>query len=237
MNDKRKIDVLVIEDDVNLGAMLKDNMILSGYQCHLYNNGGSGLEAFKNSKFDLCIFDVMLPVKDGFELAKEVRRQDSKVPIIFLTAKNSENDRVAGFKIGADDYVTKPFSYTELSLRIEAILKRTGAHLDKENQKEIYKAGQYTFDYAVRTLSGIGESKTLTFKEAEILKIFFSQPNVLVNRSHIMNTVWHNDDYVISKSLDVYLTKIRKLIKADPSLEIENLYGTGYMLVVKEPAA
>jgi DNA-binding response OmpR family regulator len=227
-----KIEVLLVEDDENLGSMLVDNLHIQGYKCDVCTDGNSGLRAFRDKKYDLCILDVMLPSKNGFDLAKEVRR-NSDVPIIFLTAKHSEHDRVNGFKSGADDYVTKPFSFTELSLRIEAILKRTSSYKKVPESATILAIGNCHFNYPLRTLKIFEDSKTLTHKEAEILYLFFSKPNVLVNRNFIMNHVWHNDDYVISRSLDVYLTKIRKLLKADPLIEIENLYGTGYMLVVK----
>ena len=231
-----KVEILIVEDDVNLGTLLKDNIELSSYNCDLLMDGSSGMDAFAKKKYDLCILDVMLPKKDGFELAREIRNQNAEVPIIFLTAKNSEEDRITGFRSGADDYVTKPFNYTELALRIDAILKRTKVNEKVSEENQVFKIGIFTFNYTLRTLVCEIESRTMTFKEAEILKIFFSQPNILINRNVLMNKVWNSDDYVISKSLDVYLTKVRKLIKSDPALEIQNLYGTGYMLVVKPEA-
>lgn len=228
-----KVEILIVEDDINLGALLKDNIELSNYNCDLLTDGNAGIEAFAKKRYDLCILDVMLPKKDGFELAREIRGQNAEVPIIFLTAKSAEEDRITGFRSGADDYVTKPFNYTELALRIDAILKRTKLNEKLSDENEIFKVGIFTFNYTLRTLVCEKETRNMTFKEAEILKIFFSQPNVLINRNVLMNKVWNSDDYVISKSLDVYLTKVRKLIRADLNMEIQNLYGTGYMLVVK----
>jgi len=226
--------ILMVEDDLNLGYLVKENLESKGYEVHLCANGDDGKKAFVNNKFDICLLDVMMPSKDGFSLAKEIRMKDEQLPIIFVTSKASERDKLEGFNLGADDYVTKPFSIKELLLRINAVLKRSMKEEPIRKQEAQLVVGKFTFDVTNRLLK-IGDSqKVLSIKETELLKIFIEHKNLLVNRSVIMNKVWGNDDFFVAKSMDVYITRLRKLLRDDPSIEIQNLYGTGFKLLVKE---
>lgn len=226
-------NILMVEDDINLGFLVKENLEAKGYAVQLCENGVDGLKAFKKDQFNLCILDVMMPLKDGFTLAKEIRGLDAQTPIIFLTAKALEKDKIEGFMLGGDDYITKPFSVKELMLRINAILKRT--HKERSETSTGSKAliGKFTFDHTNRLLTIGATTKNLSTKEAELLKILSDNKNALVNRSVILTRVWGNDDFFIAKSMDVYLTRLRKLLRDDPAIEIQNLYGTGFKLVIK----
>lgn len=232
--ERSREKILIVEDDTNLGYLVKENLESKGFVVQLCENGEVGMKAFQEQKFNLCILDIMMPLKDGFSLARAIREVDQHTPIIFLTAKASEKDKEQGFIIGADDYITKPFSVKELILRINAILKRTeaGAYVKANNTP--LEIGKFTFDFPGRELSINGESKKLSSKEAELLKILNDNRNTLVSRSVILTKVWGNDDFFIAKSMDVYLTKLRKLLREDPDLEIQNLYGTGFKLIVRK---
>lgn len=234
MVQENKIRILIVEDDVNLGYLLKENLETSGFKTSLFHDGEDGIESYTNEKYDLCILDIMLPKIDGFSVAGKIRELNKKAPIVFLTSKSSERDKIEGFKKGADDYVTKPFSFTELKLRIDAILKRTSGYESLYKNEDIYTIGTFKLDYLNRILYYKKASNVLSAKEADLLKLFFENPNVLLNRNLIMNKVWGRNDYFIAKSMDVYLAKLRKMLKADSNIEIANLYGTGFKLIIKD---
>ena len=228
---KRRI--LLVEDDNNLGNLLLDSLELKNYEVTLRRNGEDGWNEFKTGKFDMCILDVMMPKKDGFTLAKEIRRTNSQVPIIFLTAKVLKEDTIEGLKIGADDYLTKPFSMEELILRMENIFKRVPkAEVSEQNE---FKIGKYTFDNSSRTLSAEGTaSLKLTTKESELLKMLALHIDRLLERDIALNTVWGTDSYFAGRSMDVYIAKLRKYLKDDSNVEILNVHGTGFKLLVKK---
>jgi DNA-binding response OmpR family regulator len=226
--------ILMVEDDPNLGYLLKENFKSKGIDIHLCTDGEAGYEAFLNYQFSLCILDVMLPKKDGFTLARDIRRKDDNIPIIFLTAKGMDDDKITGFDIGGDDYVTKPFSAQELLARIKAVLKRSKHNQNgaAANANSSWQLGKFAFSYTDRILSAEGYQKRLSTKEADILKLFAENKNVLIHRRDILTNVWGVDDYFTSKSMDVYLTRLRKLLRDDPALEIQNVHGTGFKLIV-----
>ena len=224
--------ILFVEDDANLGVLLKENLENKGFETVWMRDGREGIEAFKKQQFNLCILDVMLPVKDGFTLSKEIRAVDNEVPIIFLTARSLHEDKVHGFETGADDYITKPFSTQELYLRINAILRRTQAR--GSTQAKPVSVGDYCFDYTKMTLCINDIVKRLSSKEADLIHILVQNRNELVPRSVILNKIWGNDDYFSAKSMDVYISKIRRLFRDDESIEILNAYGSGYKLIVNE---
>ena len=227
------IKILMVEDDPNLGYLLKENFAPKGIEIQLCENGEEGLRSFQRHKFDLCILDVMLPKKDGLTLAADIRKTDKKIPIIFLTAKNSRENVYDGFSAGADDYITKPFDAQELYLRVMAILKRTNAAIPVLEEKQ-YCLGDLNFDYTGRVLSCATAKVKLSQKEAELLAIFCEHKDELLSRKLILQKIWGRDDYFTSNSMDVYLTKLRKILKMDPKIEIRNLHGTGFRLIVTE---
>jgi DNA-binding response OmpR family regulator len=229
---KRKI--LLVEDDTNLGNLLQDSLELKNYEVTLKRNGEDGWNEYKTGKFDMCILDVMMPKKDGFTLAKEIRRANAQIPIIFLTAKVLKEDTIEGLKIGADDYLTKPFSMEELTLRMENIFKRVPkAEMSEQNEFQI---GKYTFDNSSRTLTTGDSQLKLTTKESELLKMLALHMDKLLERDIALNTVWGTDSYFAGRSMDVYIAKLRKYLKEDPNVEILNVHGTGFKLLVKKTA-
>lgn len=223
--------ILFVEDDMNLGLLLKENLDNKGFNTVWCRNGDEGLKVFQKEKFNLCILDVMMPQKDGFTLSKEIRSVDTGIPIIFLTARGRDSDKIAGFEAGGDDYVTKPFSTQELCLRINAILKRTQQQASSIKNNT---AGSFVFDHIKMTLQRGNDIKKLSSKETELLAILINNKNELVPRNQILEKVWGNDDYFSAKSMDVYVSKIRKLLKDDPRIEILNAYGIGFKLIVNE---
>lgn len=227
-----KQKILLVEDDMSLGFVVQDSLKMAGYEVHLCKDGKEGLNYFNQNPYDLCILDVMLPKKDGFSLAKDIRKT-SDVPIVFLTAKGMDEDKVAGFKSGADDYITKPFGKEELLLRIQAILKRTGKSTADSDASE-HTIGQYTFDYANFVLKAEGFEKTLTKKEAEILKILSEQRDKVVERELLTNMVWGDDNYFVGRSMDVFISKLRKYLSHDERVKITNIHGVGFRLEVTE---
>ena len=223
-------NILIVEDDDNLGYLLRENLESRGFLVSTCTDGRQGIRMFNQQLFQLCILDVMLPHKDGFTLAREMRQLNENVPIIFLTSRSMELDKIKGFEIGCDDYITKPFSFMELLLRVNAVLKRTVSN-DTKVKTDTFNIGEYTFYYPKRTLVYPDKTeKTLSVKEAELLKVFCEKENELVHRQFLMNKVWNNDDYFIAKSMDVFITRLRKLLKNDPDVEIQNIYGTGFKL-------
>jgi DNA-binding response OmpR family regulator len=226
--------ILMVEDDVNLRYLVKENLESKGFEVVLCENGEEGIKIFLNQKFNFCILDIMMPLKDGFTLAKEIRLVDERIPIIFLTAKAMEKDKIEGFNIGGDDYMTKPFSMKELVVRINAILKRV--NIDKGQEiavDKIYQIGQFTFDFINRTLETNGSFKNLSAKESELLKVLVDNKNTIVDRKIVLIKVWGDDDFFLSKSMDVYITRLRKMLNADTNISIQNIYGIGYKLLIK----
>ncbi|MGL4411771.1 MAG: response regulator transcription factor [Bacteroidales bacterium] len=229
---EEKLSVLLCEDDENLGMLLREYLQAKGYIVDLQADGEAGLRAFQKNKYDLCIFDVMMPKKDGFTLAQEIRSTNSEIPIVFLTAKALKEDVLEGFKIGADDYITKPFSMEELIFRIEAIIRRVKGKKMKEVQ--FYKIGKFTFDTQKQLLT-IGEKATkLTTKESELLSLLCIHMNEILERNYALKTIWIDDNYFNARSMDVYITKLRKLLKDDSDIEIINVHGKGYKLIAPE---
>jgi DNA-binding response OmpR family regulator len=232
MQKEERPNILLVEDEGSLGFLLKENLKLANFSVKLYKDGEEGFESFKTEKFDICIFDVNMPKKDGFELARDVRRRNQSVPIIFLTANSSEEDKLKGFEIGADEYITKPFSTQELIARIKAILKRTqGVQQPIIEQEEVYKVGNVTVDFTNHIILHKGTEKRISTTEAELLKLFIQNKNNLLTRNNILLSVWGRDDFYTARNLDVYINKLRKLLKEDPSLEIVNIHGSGFKLV------
>lgn len=236
MESKKQITLLLAEDDQNLSMLLKDFLEMIGYKVVLCRDGNEGLILFKNRDIDLCILDIMMPVKDGFTLAEEIKKLNHDTPIIFLSAKTLQEDRVKGFKMGCDDYITKPFSTEELKLRIEAILRRCKIQeqLIKEDQKQIVEIGGYSFDPFNMILTYGETSTSLTKKESELLYLLSKNKNSLLKREDALNAIWGTDDYFIGRSMDVFIAKLRKHLKNDPSVSINNVHGVGFRLDVAE---
>ena len=230
MDDKLKI--LLCEDDENLGMLLREYLQAKGYATELCADGEAGYKAFLKTKFDICVLDVMMPKKDGFTLAKEIRNSNQDVPIIFLTAKTLKEDILEGFKIGADDYITKPFSMEELVFRIEAIIRRTKGKKNKEST--VYHIGRFTFDTQKQLLCLGDEQRKLTTKENELLALLCSHANEILQRDFALKTIWIDDNYFNARSMDVYITKLRKHLKDDPQIEIINIHGKGYKLITPD---
>ena len=234
MDEKPKI--LLCEDDENLGMLLREFLQAKGFNADLFNDGEKGYKAFLKGKYDLCVLDVMMPRKDGFTLAQEIRNVNGTVPIVFLTAKALKEDVFEGFKIGADDYITKPFSMEELVFRIGAILRRVRGK--KEKEVTVYKLGKFTFDTQKQTLIDGDKVQKLTTKESELLTLLCTHINDILERNYALKSIWIDDNYFNARSMDVYITKLRKLLKGDPSIEIINIHGKGYKLIAPEaPAA
>jgi two-component system, OmpR family, response regulator len=232
---KEKYKILLVEDDPNLSLVLQDYLEMLGYEINTCYNGEEGFAAFNKNKYDLCIFDVMMPKKDGFSLAEDVRKLDKNIPIIFLTAKSFKEDRIKGFQSGCDDYITKPFSTEELNYRIQAILRRTTARQDKPSEDQlVFKFGIFTFDSQNMILASEKNEHHLTRKESELLKVLCQNTNQLLTRENALNTVWGDDDYFIGRSMDVFITKLRKYLKDDPRISITNVHGIGFKFNVEE---
>jgi len=227
-----KPSILLVEDDINLGFIISDELKSQGYNVKLCLDGVDAIQEFHSKTYHLCVFDVMMPRKDGFTLAKEIRATHPDTPILFLTAKSMTEDKVEGFKVGGDDYLTKPFNTEELNLRIKALLKRIHIKSEEESNK-VLCLGTYFFDTENYTLSTDNFSKTLTKKEAHILKILVRYTNQVTPRDIILNAVWGQDDYFVGRSLDVFITKIRKYLKEDSNIQITNVHGIGFKLEIK----
>ena len=228
MNDKLKI--LLCEDDENLGMLLREYLQAKGYETELCVDGEAGYKVFLKEKYDICVLDVMMPKKDGFTLAKEIKQANNDMPIVFLTAKTLKDDVFEGFKVGADDYITKPFSMEELVFRVEAILRRVRGKKNKESS--VYRVGNFTFDTQKQLLT-IGDKQTkLTTKENELLALLCSHANEILQRDFALKTIWIDDNYFNARSMDVYITKLRKHLKDDPQIEIINIHGKGYKLII-----
>ena len=222
-----KINILLVEDDLNLGIILSDQLKSDGYAVSLCNNGVEAMQRFNEDKFHLCIFDVMLPRKDGFTLTRDIRKTNTAIPILFLSARGMTEDKVEGFNAGGDDYLSKPFSIEELQLRIKALLKRVNIKVDEKEQTN-YALGIFVFDTENQTLVLKDQVKTLTKKEVQILKLLFKYKNQVVSREVILNAVWGQNDYFVGRSLDVFITKLRKYLREDPKILISNIHGVGF---------
>ena len=223
--------VLLAEDDVNLGFVIQDNLNRKGYEIVLCSNGEEAENSFSPGKFDLCILDVMLPKKDGFVVAQEIRKKDLHVPILFVTARGMVEDRLAGFNAGGDDYIIKPFSMEELCLRMEVFLRRSSAtSLPGDHQ---FLIGSYRFDFRNLLLCHGSGDKILTQKEADVLKLLCIYKERVLKREEILKGVWGDDDYFMGRSLDVFISKLRKYLKADPTVHITNFHGVGFKLEVR----
>ena len=226
-------NILLVEDDINFGTLLNDFLTLHSYNVVLAKNGIEGLEKFKKSKFGLCILDVMLPFKDGFTLAKEIREIDKDVPLFFLTAKTLKEDVLRGYKIGADDYLTKPFDSDILLLKIKSIFKRKQLINSKEIIKHEFDFAKFKFNSKLRTLQFEEEIPTnLSPKENQLLRMLLNYQNDLMPRELALVKIWNDDNYFTSRSMDVYIAKIRKYLSSDPSVEIENIHGEGFRLII-----
>ncbi len=225
-----KTRILLAEDDENLGLLLKEYLVAKGYETELFKDGEKALKGFKNNHFDICILDVMMPIKDGFTLAREVRMINPAMPILFLTAKSMKEDVLEGFSIGADDYMTKPFSIEELLVRIEAILRRARKDQGPLGQSN-FSIGTYTFDATKQTLVRGDEMRKLTTKESELLRYLCVNKNAVLDRNFALKTIWVDDSYFNARSMDVYITKLRKYLSDDPAIEIINVRGKGFKLI------
>jgi DNA-binding response OmpR family regulator len=236
MKNLTKPNILLVEDDANLSMVLQDYLEMLNYDITLCRNGKEGLDAFMKGSFNLCILDIMMPVMDGYTLTEEIRKIDDKIPIVFLTAKSMKEDRIRGFRLGCDDYIPKPFSTEELSLRIQAILKRCASNLILDNNREsdkLYQIGLYQYDAKNMILRLGTEEKVLTRKGNALLKLLVDNKNQLLTREVALKSVWGDDDYFIGRSMDVFIAKLRKYLKDDNSISITNVHGTGFKLEIR----
>ncbi len=227
--------ILLAEDDPNLGEILKDYLELKGkFDVSLCEDGEEAIETFNRERFDLCILDVMMPKKDGFALGKEIRNVNQQVPIIFATAKEMMEDKTEAFNLGGDDYITKPFRVEELLLRINALLKRTNLadNSRPDDAQVLFELGEYHFDYTAQLITRKGSQQKLSTKEAELLKMLCLKKNNVLTREEALLKIWHDDNYFNGRSMDVFLSKLRKYLKEDPKVEIVNVHGKGYKLLV-----
>lgn len=228
-----EIKILLAEDDVNLGFVIRDNLEQRGFSVHLCLDGTEALQEFGSNSYNLCLLDVMMPHMDGFTLAEAIRTMNNQVPILFLTAKTLKEDKLRGFQLGGDDYITKPFSIEELIMRIQVFLKRSGVQAKPSG--DIIFLGHFVFEPKNLLLrSSSGEEKALTRMEADILKFLCDRKNQVVPRKLILDAVWGNDDYFNGRSLDVFITRLRKILSKEDKVKITNHHGVGFMLVVEE---
>ncbi len=232
--ENKKVKILLAEDDSNLGTILKSYLEAKGFPTKLCADGQEAYDQYLKESFDFCILDVMMPVKDGFTLAQEIRKLDKKIPILFLTAKTMQEDIIEGLKIGADDYITKPFSMEELLLRINAIYRRSIPDSDKTMQKTYFHIGKYSFDFSRQLLILNGKKQKLTSKEAQLLKMLCDKTNDILERSEALKQIWFDDNYFNARSMDVYIAKLRKYLTDDPDVELMNVHGKGFKLLISE---
>ena len=228
---EQKTKLLLAEDDENLGLLLKEYLVAKGYDADLFPDGEAAYKGFMKGHYDICILDVMMPKKDGFSLAKDILIVNADIPILFLTAKNMKEDVLEGLKLGADDYMTKPFSMEELILRIEAILRRTSQD-NQASAQQVFTLGRFTFDTRKQILSEGENAVKLTTKESDLLKLLCQNQNKVLERNYALKSIWIDDNYFNARSMDVYITKLRKHLKAEETVEIINVHGKGYKLIV-----
>ncbi len=232
MNYRANNRLLLVEDDPNLGFVTKDSLEEEGFEVKWVKDGKEAFQVFFESEFDLCILDVMLPGKDGFTLAREIRQIDMEVPLIFLTAKSMKDDKAKGFGLGGDDYLTKPFEISELVLRIEAVQRRANRGKKEFNkQKDEFEIGKLKFNYRNLEITGAEYKQSLTKKEAELLRLLAIHKNQTLEREIALKLIWGEHDYFLGRSMDVFITKLRKYLKADPEIKIENVHGVGFKLI------
>lgn len=227
--------ILLVEDEANFGAVLRDYLQMNGYEVTLCPDGETGFQTFRNQSFRLCILDVMMPRMDGFTLARKIREINSDIPIIFLTARSMREDVHKGFEIGGDDYITKPFDSEELLFRVKAVLKRTEgtAATSKEEETDIFNFGQFSFNHRLHTITHNGEKLRLSPKEADLLRMLLLRQNDLLSRDEALNALWGDDNYFNARSMDVFISKLRKRFKDDPSIKIENVHGKGFRMTIE----
>jgi DNA-binding response OmpR family regulator len=230
--DSVKTKILLVEDDESLGPLLLEYLEAKGFETKLANDGKKGADMFFKGSFDLLLLDVMMPVKDGITLAKEIRMVDKQVPIIFLTAKSMKEDTIEGFSAGADDYITKPFSMEELLARVNAVLRRTNKVRSTESEEVNFKIGSYNFNSEKQILQHGGTEQKLTTKESQLLRLLCVHKNDVLDRNFALKTIWHDDNYFNGRSMDVYIAKLRKYLKEDSKVEIINIHGKGFKLLV-----
>lgn len=226
--------ILLVEDDLNLGFVIQDTLKMEGFKVHLCKDGKEGLLQFNKEHYDLCLLDVMMPKKDGFSLAEDIRKINHDIPVVFLTAKGMAEDKIRGLKLGADDYITKPFSSEELILRIRAILKRNPKYRDDVKNKSKFTIGSFQFDASNFELSSGDNRRKLTKKEAELLKLLAEHQGQVIEREILANMIWGDDSYFVGRSMDVFITKLRKYLSTDPSIAITNVHGVGFRLEVRD---
>jgi DNA-binding response OmpR family regulator len=231
---EEKIKILLAEDDLNLGLLLVDYLESEGFIVKLCKDGELALKAFQGNQFDLCLLDVMMPKMDGFTLSREIRTRDKKIPILFITAKSQKEDKLKGYGLGADDYITKPFDEEEVLWKIKAVIRRIPER-NGEILPGIILIGNYTFDFSNQSLTLDAKTKRITEKESDILKYLFIHRNHVIKREEMLKELWGRNDYFLGRSLDVFITKMRKYLKEDPNLSIENVFGVGFIFNV--PAA
>ncbi len=228
---QKNIKILLAEDDTNLGNLLCDYLKAKGYHTVLAANGEEAFNLFAKGTYNLCLLDVMMPIKDGYTLAKEIRKINDKIPIIFLTAKSMKEDTLQGFQAGADDYITKPFSMEELLARISAVLRRTIGE-NKEQEQTIFTIGKYSFDYQKRVLIVGSEINKLTSKENDLLRLLCLNEGKTLERTYALKAIWEDDNYFNARSMDVYIAKLRKHLKEDENIEIMNVHGRGFRFII-----
>jgi len=230
---KERFRILLAEDDLNLGVLLVDYLELEGFDVKLCRDGELALKAYQGSRFDLCLLDVMMPKLDGFTLAKEIRIKDKKIPVIFITAKSLKADKLKGYDLDADDYITKPFDEEELLWKIKAVIRRIPVNIAK-NKAEVISFGKYKFDFKNQSLTINGKTKRITGKESDILHYLSVNQNNVVKREELLKDIWGENYYFFGRSLDVFITKIRKYLREDPDISIENVFGVGFIFNVPE---
>jgi two-component system, OmpR family, response regulator len=228
----QKIKILLVEDDPNFGSIMKSYLELNDFTVILRVDGKQGLSAFKSEHFDICILDVMMPEMDGFTLAREIRKSDLDTPFIFLTAKSLKEDMLEGFKAGADDYITKPFDSEVLLFKIHAILKRHFQRAEAEADLNEMKVGRLFFNYTLRTLTDNNVTQQLSPKEAGLLKMLITAKDGILLRKDALEKIWGNDNYFNGRSMDVFIARLRKCLKADPAIEIVNIHGNGFRIII-----
>lgn len=231
MSQKENAKILLAEDEPNLGSLLRDYLNAKGFETVLCENGQAAFDTFTQETFDLCLLDVMMPEKDGFTLAKEIRTINKAIPIIFLTAKSLAEDKIEGFNTGADDYLTKPFNMEELLMRIRAVLKRTSISTIEQIEEGAFTLGDYHFDSLKQELTIGNNMRKLTSKESELLRLLCEKANNILDRNYALKAIWQDDSYFNARSMDVYITKLRKYLKEDPRIQILNIHGKGFKLI------
>ena len=229
--ENEKLRVLLAEDDRNLGNILKSYLEAKNYETTLCVNGHEALQAYAKNSYDICLIDVMMPVMDGFSLAKEIRTDNKQIPILFLTAKSLQEDKIKGFELGADDYITKPFAMEELLARMKAVLRRSIKETSQAEEISVFELGNYIFDVTRQTLTFENDVQKLTSKETDLLKLFCENMNQILDRKIALLKIWGDDSYFNARSMDVYIAKLRKFLKNDPTVQLVNVHGTGFKLV------